>query len=107
MVMPSEGFLVGWRDELTRRFPPPPSTAKPEHRARRRDGRDRRVDAAILTLGSLWDFAAPEPDRSEAGGVFRDAWGGTRFDTHSGVFTNPALVEDVLVGAGRAAPAEA
>ena len=32
----------------------------------------------------------------EAGGVFRDAWGGERFDTHSGVFTNLALVDEVL-----------
>jgi fructose-1,6-bisphosphatase/inositol monophosphatase family enzyme len=54
------------------------------------------VDAAVLLFGSLWDFAGPSLIVGEAGGVFRDAWGGERFDTHSGVFTNPALLDDVL-----------
>ncbi len=54
------------------------------------------IDAALLTLGSLWDFAAPSLIVAEAGGVFRDAWGGTRFDTHTAVITNTALLEPVL-----------
>ncbi len=33
---------------------------------------------------------------AEAGGVFRDAWGGARFTTATGVYTNAALVGPVL-----------
>ena len=96
MVIPSEGFVVGWRDEVTRRFPMPTS---PRSQSLVLDAvmvAAGELDAAVLTFGSLWDFAGPSLIVSEAGGVFRDAWGGERFDTHSGVFTNPALIDDVL-----------
>jgi fructose-1,6-bisphosphatase/inositol monophosphatase family enzyme len=96
MVIPSEGFVVGWRDEVTRRFPMPTS---PRSQSLVLDAvmvAAGELDAAILTFGSLWDFAGPSLIVGEAGGVFRDAWGGERFDTHSGVYTNPALVDDVL-----------
>ena len=35
------------------------------------------LDVAILMFGGLWDFAATSLIVREAGGVFRDAWGGT------------------------------
>ena len=44
----------------------------------------------------MWDFAATSLMVREAGGVFRDAWGGERLDTATGVFTNPALIDEVL-----------
>jgi fructose-1,6-bisphosphatase/inositol monophosphatase family enzyme len=95
-AIPWEGFMVGWRDEVTRRFPPPESPRSESivlDAVRVASGE---IDAAVLTLGSLWDFAAPSVIISEAGGMFRDAWGGIRFDTQTGVFTNPALVDEVL-----------
>jgi Protein of unknown function (DUF3500)/Inositol monophosphatase family len=39
------------------------------------------VDAALLTLGGVWDYAATSLIVHEAGGSFHDAWGGTRLDT--------------------------
>ena len=43
-----------------------------------------------------WDMAAPYVIVTEAGGTFRDAWGGTRFDTNTLVCTNHALIDTVL-----------
>jgi hypothetical protein len=54
----------------------------------------------------MWDFAATSLIVREAGGVFRDAWGGERFDTWSGVFTNGALVDRVLGLLAAMRPAE-
>ena len=105
-------IVIPWRDSSsvgetrsTRRFPMPTS---PRSQCFVLDAvmvAAGELDAAILTFGSLWDFAGPSLIVGEAGGVFRDAWGGERFDTHSGVFTNPALIDDVLVGARRVATA--
>ena len=55
-----------------------------------------RLDASIIVLGGIWDFAATSLIVREAGGVFRDAWGGERLDTATGVFTNAALIDAVL-----------
>jgi fructose-1,6-bisphosphatase/inositol monophosphatase family enzyme len=104
IVIPWEGYLIGWRDEVTRRFPPPATlrsqclvldavmvaTGQP--------------DVTILTFGSLWDFAGPSLIVREAGGGFRDAWGGERFDTHSGVFTNMNLIDAVLAALAELRP---
>ena len=38
--------------------------------------------------------------------MFRDAWGGERFDTATGVFTNPALVDGVLARLADVRPPE-
>ena len=62
------------------------------------------LDVAILTFGGLWDFAATSLIVTEAGGVFRDAWGGKRFDTATGVFTNDALVDQVLAALAELRP---
>ncbi len=96
IVTPWEGFLVGWRDTVPARFPMPES---PRSQCFVLDAvivAAGQLDAAVLVFGSLWDFAGPSLIVGEAGGVFRDAWGGERFDTHSGVFTNSALVDEVL-----------
>ena len=62
------------------------------------------LDVAILTFGGLWDFAATSLIVAEAGGVFRDAWGGERFDTATAVFTNAALVDQVLAALAELRP---
>mgnify|MGYP000930404818 CR=1 FL=1 len=95
-VMPSEGFLSGWRNELARHFPLPD---EPRSQCIALDAcmaAAGEVDAALMTLGSLWDFAATSLIVREAGGVFRDFWGTERFDTFTAVFTNPALVDEVI-----------
>jgi histidinol-phosphatase len=81
MVMPWSGFMVGWRDEVTHLFRQPdfPRSESIVLDAVRVASAE--VDATVLTLGSIWDFAAPSLILTEAGGVFRDAWGGERFDT--------------------------
>src|SRR5215207_2714261 len=97
IVMPWKGAMVGWRDEVPDHFPPPP--AEPRSQSIVLDAVAvalGEIDVAVLTLGSVWDFAAPSLMISEAGGVFRDGWGGTRFDTQSAVFTNTALIDEVL-----------
>jgi fructose-1,6-bisphosphatase/inositol monophosphatase family enzyme len=106
IVIPWEGMLTGWRDDVTKRFEPP---ASPRSQCFALDAvmvAAGELDVAILTLGGMWDFAATSLIVREAGGVFRDAWGGERFDTWSGVFTNGALVDRVLGLLAAMRPAE-
>jgi fructose-1,6-bisphosphatase/inositol monophosphatase family enzyme len=106
IVIPHEGALVGWRNELTHRFPLP---VTPRSQCLAIDAAmvaAGEVDVAILTFGGLWDFAATSLLVTEAGGVFRDAWGGTRLDTTTAVYTNAALVDDVLTELAAFRPAE-
>jgi fructose-1,6-bisphosphatase/inositol monophosphatase family enzyme len=96
IVAPSQGFLLGWRDEVSKLFVPP---AAPRSQCFALDAvmvAAGQLDAAILTFGGIWDFAATSLIVREAGGVFHDAWGGDRFTTATAVFTNPALVDQVL-----------
>jgi fructose-1,6-bisphosphatase/inositol monophosphatase family enzyme len=95
-VMPWEGLLVGWRNEVSKRFP-----LAPEHRSQSivldivavAAGE---LDVSVLTLGEPWDYTGTSLIVTEAGGTFRDAWGGTRFDTNTLVCTNPTLIEPML-----------
>ena len=76
IVTPFEGFLLGWRNEVPKRFTPP---ATPRSQCFALDAvmvATGELDVAIITLGGVWDFAATSLIVSEAGGVFRDAWGG-------------------------------
>ena len=66
-----------------------------------------RLDASIIVFGGIWDFAATSLIVREAGGVFRDAWGGERLDTATGVFTNAALIDGSAGEACRRAAAGA
>ena len=104
-VIPSEGMLLGWRNEVTRRFTPPVS---PRSQCFALDAvmvATGELDVAILTLGGVWDFAATSLIVAEAGGVFRDAWGGARLTTATGVYTNAALAGQVLEVLGEIRPA--
>jgi fructose-1,6-bisphosphatase/inositol monophosphatase family enzyme len=106
VVIPHQGVLIGWRDELTRKFPLPGS---PRSQCLAIDAvmvAAGELDVAILTFGGVWDFAATSLIVTEAGGVFRDAWGGSRLDTTTGVCTNPALVDAVLAELAVLRPSE-
>ncbi len=96
IVIPFEGFLLGWRNTVAQRFTPP---AEPRSHCFALDAAmvaEGRLDVAIMTFGSLWDHAGPSLLVTEAGGVFRDAWGGTRLDSTTAVHTNAHLVDQVL-----------
>jgi fructose-1,6-bisphosphatase/inositol monophosphatase family enzyme len=96
IVTPFEGFLLGWRNEVPKRFTPPPT---PRSQCFALDAvmvATGELDVAIITLGGVWDFAATSLIVSEAGGAFRDAWGGTRLDTATGVFANEVILDQVL-----------
>ena len=96
IVSPFLGTMHGWRNEVPKRFTPP---ASPRGQCFAIDAvmvASGELDVALLTFGGLWDFAATSLIVSEAGGVFRDAWGGTRFDTATGVFANAALADQVV-----------
>ena len=106
IVLPWTGLMVGWRDQVARRFAPPDS---PRSQSLALDAvmvAAGRLDVAILTFGGVWDFAATKLIVGEAGGVFRDAWGGARIDTATGVFTNAALVDQVLAELAEMRPTE-
>jgi histidinol-phosphatase len=95
LVIPWEGFLLGWRDEVPKRFRPPEwprSECFAIDGARAAQGD---VDVTIIVFGGPWDVAATSLMMREAGGRFTDAWGGDRFDTWSGVFANAELSERV------------
>ena len=96
IASPFTGFLLGWRNDVPKRFPPPPN-----RRAQcfALDGAlvaAGELDAAIITLGGVWDFAATSLMVREAGGVYRNAWGDERLTTESGVLGNAELVDQVL-----------
>lgn len=96
MVMPWSGFMVGWRDELTHAFRQPDSPRSESIVLDAVRVASAEVDATVLTLGSVWDYAAPSLILAEAGGVFRDGWGGHRLDTQTAVLTNATLLDPVL-----------
>jgi fructose-1,6-bisphosphatase/inositol monophosphatase family enzyme len=96
IVTPWQGFLLGWRDEVPRLFVPPISPRSQSFALDAVMVAAGQLDAAVVIFGGVWDFAATSLIVWEAGGVFRDAWGGERFDTATGVFANPVLIDQVL-----------
>ncbi|MGZ4739694.1 MAG: inositol monophosphatase family protein [Ilumatobacteraceae bacterium] len=95
-VIPWEGALLGWRNSVPRLFRLPDSLRSQCFALDAAMVAEGRLDASIIVLGGIWDFAATSLIVREAGGVFRDAWGGERLDTATGIFTNAALIEPVL-----------
>jgi histidinol-phosphatase len=78
IVIPWEGALLGWRNTVPRLFQLP---ATPRSQCFALDAAmvaEGRLDASIIVFGGIWDFAATSLIVREAGGVFRDAWGGER-----------------------------
>jgi fructose-1,6-bisphosphatase/inositol monophosphatase family enzyme len=96
IVEPFEGALIGWRNEVSRRFDPPESPRGQCFAINAAFVAAGELDVAIFTHGHLWDYAATSLIVREAGGVFCDAWGQDRMDTNTAVFTNPALLDEVL-----------
>jgi fructose-1,6-bisphosphatase/inositol monophosphatase family enzyme len=104
IVSPHEGTMLGWRNKVAKRFTPP---ASPRSQCFALDAAmvaSGQLDAAILVFGGLWDFAATSLIVTEAGGAFRDAWGGERFDTATAVFTNEVLMGQVLAALAELRP---
>jgi fructose-1,6-bisphosphatase/inositol monophosphatase family enzyme len=96
IVIPWEGLLLGWRNTVPRLFHLPES---PRSQCFALDAvmvAEGTLDASIIVFGGVWDFAATSLIVRESGGVFRDAWGGERLDTATGLFTNAGLIESVL-----------
>jgi histidinol-phosphatase len=96
IVAPSEGLMHGWRNEVAQQFVPPKSPRSQSFAIDAAMVAAGEVDAALLTLGGVWDYAATSLIVREAGGVFYDAWGGTRLDTTTAVFTNARLSAPML-----------
>ncbi len=96
IVIPWEGVLLGWRNSVPRLFRLPESPRSQCFALDAAMVAEGRLDASIIVLGGIWDFAATSLIVRESGGVFRDAWGGERLDTSTGVFANAALIEGVL-----------
>ena len=106
IVTPFKGFLLGWRSEASSLYAHP---ASPRSQCFALDAvmvAEGELDATVILLGGIWDVAATGLIVREAGGVFRDAWGGTRLDTGSGVFTTAALLDEVLGSLATLRPAE-
>lgn len=96
IVVPWEGVLLGWRNTVPRLFHLPETPRSQCFALDATMVAEGLLDASIIILGGVWDFAATSLMIREAGGVFRDAWGGERLDTATGVFTNAALIEPLL-----------
>lgn len=50
------------------------------------------LNLSVHLWGGPWDHAAFVPIVEEAGGAFRDLWGGRRLDTYTAVFGSPSSV---------------
>jgi|GEM_PF-184571 len=96
IVIPWEGALLGWRNTVPRLFRLPESIRSQCFALDAAMVAEGTLDASIIVLGGIWDFAATSLIVREAGGVFRDAWGSERLDTNSGIYTNAALIDAVL-----------
>ncbi|MGZ6950263.1 MAG: inositol monophosphatase family protein, partial [Ilumatobacteraceae bacterium] len=73
IVIPWEGALLGWRNSVPRLFRLPDSLRSQCFALDAAMVAEGRLDASIIVLGGIWDFAATSLIVREAGGVFRDA----------------------------------
>ncbi|MEY2523003.1 MAG: hypothetical protein QOJ66_1568, partial [Ilumatobacteraceae bacterium] len=105
IVIPWEGLLLGWRNTVPRLFHLPESIRSQCFALDAVMVAEGTLDASIIVFGGIWDFAATSLIVRESGGVFRDAWGGERLDTATGVFTNAALIDGVLARLAEVRPA--
>ncbi len=96
IVIPWEGMLLGWRNKVPMLFHLPESPRSQCFALDAAMVAEGTLDASIIVFGGIWDFAATSLIVRESGGVFRDAWGGERLDTATGVFANAALIDAVL-----------
>ncbi len=104
VVTPFEGMLLGWRSDLAGQFVAP---TVPRSQCFALDAvkvAAGELDAVVVMLGGVWDFAATSRIVAESGGAFRDAWGGHRLDTASAVFAAPTLIDSLLDVIGQFRP---
>jgi histidinol-phosphatase len=96
LAVPPEGFMLGWRSPVARSL----GRGKPAHmRTYAYYGAavgEGEMDAAVILNGGPWDFAANTVIVEEAGGEFRDLWGGRRLDTTTMIFSNAKLTNEIL-----------
>lgn len=62
------------------------------------------TDATLHLHGGVWDHAVGVAFVEEAGGRFADLWGGRRLDTHTAVYANAALFDEVMAALRAALP---
>ncbi|HSB85777.1 MAG TPA: inositol monophosphatase family protein, partial [Ilumatobacteraceae bacterium] len=106
IVIPWEGALLGWRNSVPRLFRLPEAPRSQCFALDAAMVAAGELDVSIIVFGGIWDFAATSLIVRESGGVFRDAWGGERLDTATGVFTNAALIDGVLARLAEVRPPE-
>jgi histidinol-phosphatase len=96
LAVPPKGFMLGWRspvaDQLGRGAPTRTHTYA-YYGAAVAEGE---IDAVVILNGGPWDFAANTVIVEEAGGEYRDLWGGRRLDTTTMVFSNGKLTDAIL-----------
>jgi fructose-1,6-bisphosphatase/inositol monophosphatase family enzyme len=96
LATPYQGFMLGWRSDAATRFVPPEAPRAQCFALDAAMVAEGEADAAVLLFGHQWDYAASSVIVTEAGGVFRDAWGTQRFDTSTAVFANEALAAQAV-----------
>lgn len=95
-IIPWEGMLVGWRNRLEPTFGQASDYRVQSIVLDIVAAATGEIDLAVMGFGEPWDYAGTTLIVTEAGGVHRDAWGGTSFDHHSQICGNPALVAAAL-----------
>jgi histidinol-phosphatase len=96
LAVPPQGFMLGWRSPLAGqlgRGEPTRTRTYAYYGAAVAEGG---MDAVVILNGGPWDFAANTVIVEEAGGEYRDLWGGRRLDTTTMVFSNGKLTDEIL-----------
>jgi histidinol-phosphatase len=96
MVMPPQGFLVGWRSDAAGLVS---NGELPRHRSFALDLAEMAMgnhDATVMFIGGVWDLAASVVIIEEAGGTFVNLWGDRRLDTNTGLFAPAAFIPELL-----------
>jgi histidinol-phosphatase len=96
LAVPPQGFMLGWRSAVAgdlARGAPTRTRTYAYHGAAVAEGE---MDAVVILNGGPWDFAANTVIVEEAGGEYRDLWGGRRLDTTTMIFSNGKLTDAIL-----------
>jgi histidinol-phosphatase len=103
-AVPPAGFLLGWRSPMAAGLQRGVASRAASFAYYGTAVAEGALDAVVIMNGGPWDFAANSLIVEEAGGSWRDLWGGRRIDTSTMVFTNGHLTDDVLALAARLRP---
>ncbi len=105
LPVPPEGFMLGWRSTLAGELLRGTASNSRTYAYYGAAVAEGLLDATIILNGGPWDFAANTVIVEEAGGEYRDPWGGRRLDTNCIVFTNGKLTQHILAIARPLLPA--